>query len=89
MFAYDRLCPAATVARPPNDETAARRGAAFSWRNGAGKTVSRLGDLEEAGGAHAAADAHRHDDVFCAPAFAFDQRVHGHARAADAVGVTD
>jgi hypothetical protein len=27
--------------------------------------------------------------VFCAPAFAFDQRVHGHARAADAVGVTD
>jgi len=52
-------------------------------------TPGRLSDFEEAGCAHAAANTHCHDDVFESAAFAFDQRVHGHARAAHAVRMTD
>src|SRR5580704_10582605 len=45
--------------------------------------------LEKTGGAHAAADAHGHDDVLDAAAFALDQRVPDQARARHAVGVAD
>src|SRR5665213_3185625 len=45
--------------------------------------------LEETGGTHAAADAHRDDDVFDVAPLAFQERVHRHAGAAQAVRVTD
>src|SRR6476620_398929 len=51
--------------------------------------VLRLMYLEQAGSAHAAADAHGDDGVFGAAAAAFDQHVAGHARAAHAVGMAD
>src|ERR1700722_6918839 len=47
------------------------------------------GDFEQSGRAHAAADAHGHDDIARAAPLAFDQRVPGHARAAHAIGVAD
>src|ERR1700742_471231 len=46
-------------------------------------------DFEQAGGAHAAADAHGDDDVTHLAPFALDERVPDHARAAHAVGVPD
>src|SRR5262249_38234953 len=46
-------------------------------------------DLEEPGGSHAAADAHGDDAALRLAAFAFDQDVAGHARAAHAVGMAD
>ena len=51
------------------------------------KPASR--DLEQAGGALAATDAHRDDGIFRAASLAFDQRVAGHACAAHAVGMAD
>src|SRR5215208_2028554 len=45
--------------------------------------------LEQPGGAHAAADAHRADDVLGAAALALDEGVADHAGAAHAVGVAD
>src|SRR5439155_16119482 len=48
-----------------------------------------LGDLEQTGGAHAAADAHGADDVAGAAALALDERVTHHPRAAHPVGVPD
>src|SRR6266566_4453642 len=56
-------------------------------RSGIRATRSR--DFEQAGRAHAAADAHRDDDVLRAAALAFDQRVAGEARARDAVRMAD
>ena len=47
------------------------------------------GDFEQSRCAHAAADAHRDDDMTRATPLAFDQRVTGHARAAHAVGMAD
>src|ERR1700733_5971795 len=49
----------------------------------------RLGDFEQSGRAHAAADAHRHHDIARAAAFALDQGVTGHARAAHAIRMAD
>src|ERR1700693_6137116 len=46
-------------------------------------------DLEQAGGAHAAADAHGDDAVFRAAALALDQDVAGHAGTRHAVGMAD
>src|SRR5881296_3502762 len=46
-------------------------------------------NLEQAGRAHAAADAHGADDVTGAAALALDQRVADHARAAHAVRMAD
>src|SRR5690349_23043410 len=48
-----------------------------------------LHDLEQAGGTHAAADAHRHDDVLGLAATALDQRVAGAARAGHAERMAD
>src|ERR1700677_3495787 len=47
------------------------------------------GELEQAGGAHAAPDAHRHDDVFDVAALAFQQRVHRHPGTAEPIRVSD
>src|SRR5687767_12892253 len=58
-------------------------------------TVSRMfaylisGHLEKTGGAHAAADAHRHHHELRAAALALDQRVPGEARAGHAVGMAE
>jgi hypothetical protein len=46
-------------------------------------------NLEQSGRAHAAADAHRDDDILGAAALAFDQRRGRSARAGHAVGVAD
>src|SRR5947209_19140335 len=43
-----------------------------------------LVNLEQPRGAHAAADAHRHDGMLCAAALALDQNMAGHARPAHA-----
>src|SRR5437879_9550252 len=51
--------------------------------------LSLLRHLEEAGGAHAAADAHRADDELGAAPFPLDQRVADHAGARHAIGVAD
>src|SRR4051812_33570080 len=48
-----------------------------------------LHDLEQAGRAHTAADAHRGDDVFDAPSLSFDERVTHHASARHSEGMTD
>src|ERR1700728_4704136 len=48
-----------------------------------------LVDLEQTGGAHAAADAHGDDRAVGAARVPFDQDVAGHARAAHAVGMAD
>src|SRR5688500_15016237 len=45
--------------------------------------------LKQSGGAHAAADAHRHHLQLCAAALAFDQRVPGQAGARHAVRVPE
>src|SRR6478672_7791658 len=45
--------------------------------------------LEDARSAHAAADAHRDDDLLRAAALAFDQRMAGETLAADAVRMAD
>ena len=42
--------------------------------------VEGSGDFEESRGAHAAADAHRHDDAFRATSAPFDQRMHREPR---------
>src|SRR5207237_4323718 len=47
------------------------------------------GDLEQPCRTHAAADAHRADDVFRAASFALDQRVPDHARAGHAIRMAD
>src|ERR1700679_3992844 len=47
------------------------------------------GDLEQAGRTHAAADAHRDDDVSDSAALALEERVTGHAGARHAVGMAD
>src|SRR5262245_14454313 len=54
-----------------------------------GRFQQPLRDLEETGGAHAAADAHGADDVADAAALALDEGVADHPRAAHAVGVAD
>src|ERR1051326_1089552 len=46
-------------------------------------------NLEQSGGAHAAADAHGDDAVFRAAPLALDQDVAGHPRARHAVGMAD
>ncbi len=69
---------------PPQKKEPAGAGSAWSP-----PPLFLLGDFEEAGGAHAAADAHRDADVFHVAAFAFDERVHHHARTRDAVGMAD
>src|SRR5437868_3368731 len=48
-----------------------------------------LRNLKQARGAHAAADAHRHDHELRAPALALDERVAYQARAAHAVGMAE
>src|SRR5713101_1776181 len=48
-----------------------------------------LRHLEQAGGAHAAADAHRADDELGAPPLALDQCVPDHPRPRHAVGMAD
>src|ERR1700735_849499 len=48
-----------------------------------------LNHLEEGRGAHAAADAHRDDDELDVAALAFQEHMHRHARAAEAIWVTD
>src|SRR5947209_3717352 len=48
-----------------------------------------LQDLEEPGRAHAAADAHRDDDITNSAALTFDQRVTDHARAGHPVRMTN
>src|SRR6185295_1849343 len=58
-----------------------------SERRATGRQRSQ--DFEHAGSAHAAADAHRDDDLLGAAALAFDQRVTGEALAADAVRMAD
>src|SRR3954449_6890402 len=50
---------------------------------------SPLVDFEQAGGAHAAADAHRHDYAFRAAAFTFDESMPRHPRAAHSIGMAD
>ncbi len=53
-------------------------------------TIARISQhLEQAGRTHAAADAHGDDNVFCAAALAFDQRVAGETRAGHAIRVAD
>src|SRR5690242_1058456 len=61
----------------------------FGYKTSAGAYAfrARLDHLEQAGRAHAAADAHRHDDVLHAAALAFDERVADEARSGDAVGM--
>src|SRR5689334_20320441 len=54
-----------------------------------GTTAVLLQHLEQAGGAHAAADAHGDDGILRLAAAAFDQRVAGQARARHAVGMAD
>src|SRR5258708_38376029 len=46
-----------------------------------------VNDFEQAGGAHATADAHGDDSILRLAAAAFDQRVAGQARAGHAVGM--
>src|SRR5882762_10113588 len=48
-----------------------------------------LRHLEQPGGAHAAADAHRADDEAGATALSLDQRVPDHPRPRHAVGMAD
>src|SRR6058998_3130618 len=48
-----------------------------------------MDDLEQARGAHAAADAHGDDGVFGLAPAALDQGVAGQARPSHAIGVTD
>ena len=47
------------------------------------------GNLEQAGRAHATANAHGHDHVLAAPPLSFDEDMTGHACAAHAVGMAD
>jgi hypothetical protein len=46
-------------------------------------------DLKETGGTHSATDAHRHDHVSNAAAFAFYERVTNQSRACHSVRVAD
>src|SRR5579872_646887 len=48
-----------------------------------------LGNLEQAGGTHAAADAHRADDELGAAPLSFDQRVPDHPRPRHAIGMAN
>src|SRR5258708_2538727 len=48
-----------------------------------------LHDLEQAGGAHAGADAHRHHAVLGLAPAAFNKKVAGHAGARHTVGMPD
>src|SRR5580704_7792553 len=50
---------------------------------------STLMNLEQSGGAHAAADAHGDDGALGLAPAAFDQDMAGHARAAHAIGMAD
>src|SRR5579862_9552488 len=54
-----------------------------------GSPVALLHDLEEARGAHAAADAHGHDDVLGLAPAALDEDMAGAARAGHAEGMAD
>src|SRR5690606_38150853 len=58
-------------------------------RAGARSRPLRSGDLEQPGGTHAAADAHRDDGPLAAAALAFDQRMAGQALSADTVRMAD
>src|SRR5579884_1639807 len=53
------------------------------------RRATHSGDFEKPRRPHSSADAHRADHVFCAALASFDQRMHGHARAGEPVGVTD
>src|SRR5687768_3987970 len=53
------------------------------------RRLSGLKDFEQAGRAHSAADAHRHDDIFGTAPLALDQSVAGQASARHAVRMAD
>ena len=58
-------------------------------RDGLAISAVAPSDFEQPRRAHAAADAHRHHDIFDAASLAFNQRIDDPARAAHPVGVTD
>src|SRR5580704_8124817 len=53
------------------------------------RTLFNSGDFEQSRRAHAAADAHGHDDIARAAPLAFDQRVTGEAGAAHPIRMPD
>src|SRR5689334_13966160 len=97
VSSFDR-CRPSTILRRMSSGRLPRMKARTSSRKASSSGVKRRsmtvpvlssGDLEEARGALAAADAHRDDGVPDAAALAFDQRVAGHPRPAHAVGMPD